>query len=168
MKKYILKIATLTLTCFGSIAQTNLTATTSATGTQGSEINAPVIVTNKFSTDHPNVIPAWGMDGDDYTAEYRDQTTNLDHIITYDKFSNVLHADNEMDRDSYPATIRDYYAKNHPGQDYTLWRSMDNLGNVTYYTKEKSCPLYFDKNGNCVSNKTKTKKTKNQQKTASR
>ena len=77
MKKSILIL----LTAFGIntlVAQTN-----TATGMQVTQpgIDAPSIVTNKFNTNYPNTSANWTMDNDNYSAQYKDKTTNTGRNI---------------------------------------------------------------------------------------
>lgn len=145
------------------VAQTNTTTPTGTTSPnppstaqnspQGG-ITPPSTITNRFSTEYPNLTPTWQMDGTNYSAQYTDRTTNMGRIVVYDKNGNVIRTESEMGDDTYPQAIGDYYSKNYPSEkDYTIWSSDDGKGNTTYYSKRKSGTVWFDKNGKYMTNK---------------
>ncbi len=130
------------------VAQTN-------TGMDVQTINTPATVTNKFKADNPNVNATWTMDGENYSAAYRDPLTNLDRVIVYDRNGNLVHSDYELDYASYPKAISDYYVTNHPkDKDYKVWSSSDENGDLIYFSKRSSGKTeWFDKDGNYSSTK---------------
>ncbi len=147
MKKSILIL----LTAFGIntlVAQTN-----TATGMQVTQpgIDAPSIVTNKFNTNYPNTSANWTMDNDNYSAQYKDKTTNTGRNIVYDRNGNIIHSDIELEYNSYPPNITNYYKQNYPNEKYGVWSTEDNAGNITYYSKGKST-YWFDKDGKYTPN----------------
>ena len=156
MKKSILAI-------FAAVGMNALMAQTNNMGTQAAPagVDAPATVTSKFSSDYPNTSANWRMDDDNYSAQYTDQTTNMDRSVVYDRNGNVIRTDNEIGKGTYPSTIGDYYTKNYPNQDYEVWASTDNNGTKSYYAKEKSGGTrWFDSDGKHVGNKpTKNKST---------
>lgn len=118
-------------------------------------IETPVIVTNKFNIDYPNNDVQWQMDGDNYAVHYTDAVTNIRCIVVYDSDGNLLHKDREIDNTRYPNTIGDYYRKNYPDENYTVWVSEDNKGNSSYYVYHKSTVNWFDKKGRYITTKNK-------------
>ena len=139
--------------CFCAGAQTNRTATTSATGTFGGEISLPVIVTTKFAGEYPNIAPTWSIDEDHYAAQYRDEKTNLSHIVVYDRFGNVIRKENELDVSAHPKAVCSYYSKHYPDEKYVVWKSEDAKGKISYYSKREDVIVCFDKNGKFISTK---------------
>jgi hypothetical protein len=110
-------------------------------------IDVPDIVRNKFNREHPNVKPTWQIVGDNYVAEYIDETTETKRLIAFDDDSNVMRRDKEVDEKNYPKAIKNYFSKHYPNENYTIWYSEDNSGNKIYYSKQKSIIIWFDKDG---------------------
>src|ERR1041385_7864651 len=157
MKKIITVI--LFSICLGVNSQTNRTATTSATGTLGGEFSLPAMVTTRFAEDHPNIAPTWAMEEDNYVGKYRDATTNLEHIVVYDRFGNLIRNDEELEPASNPKAICSYYSKHFPEEKYVVWKSVDAKGRTTYYSKREYITVCFDKKGKFVSTKENTDAT---------
>lgn len=142
------------------MAQTNRTATTSATGTFGGEISLPIIVTNKFNAEYPNIAPTWAMEGDNYAAQYRDANSNLAHVIVYDRYGKFVRKDSEIHKPEHPQGVCSYYSEHYPEVEFVLWESEDVAGNKTYYAKHEETTICFDKSGNFVSTKKQNKDMK--------
>jgi hypothetical protein len=157
MKK-ILTIISLAL-CFCLEAQTNRTGTTSATGTFGGEFSLPTMVTTRFAQDHPNIAPAWSMEEDNYAGQYRDATTNLEHLVVYDRFGKLIREDVELEPSANPKAICSYYSKRFPEEKYVVWKSVDAKGKTTYYSKREFITICFDKKGKFVTTKDNKDKT---------
>jgi hypothetical protein len=118
------------------------------TGNQNNQIKVPSQVMNKFNSDYPNMDVTWGKDGDNYTASYKDQSTQGGRMLTYDKNGTLMYTDSEMNGSGYPAGIDDYYSKNNPNENYTIWQSDNGKGDMTYYSKGKNGKTsWFDKDG---------------------
>jgi hypothetical protein len=141
------------LFCFCVKAQTNHTGTTSATGTFGGEFSIPVIVTTRFAQDHPNISANWSKDDDNYAAEYRDATTNLENVSVYDQFGNLIKNDVELEASANPKNICSYYSKRFPEDKLVVWKSTDAKGKTSYYTKREYIIICFDKKGKFVTTK---------------
>jgi len=124
-------------------------------------VDAPLVVVNKFNTNYPGIDETWQMDGDNYVATYKDKGTNMGRSISYDKNANIVCTDSELDKASYPQKIRDYYTKNYPNESYKIWACRDSKGNRTYYSKHNLSTIWFDKKGDYVA----TKPDKSAQKT---
>jgi hypothetical protein len=165
VKNSIIRIMLYLLTWSPVLAQTNRTATTSATGTFGGEISLPVIVTEKFKEDYPNIAATWSMDEDNYAAQYRDVNSNLAHIIVYDRYGKLVRKDNEVQKPSHPPGVCSYYAQHYPNEEYLLWESIDASGKKTYYSQREVEMICFDKNGKFVSSKKIEGQKKNEQST---
>src|ERR1700752_1197053 len=124
------------LLAFGINAATAQVNTGTNTGTNSGVINVPPDVNVRFGKDNPYVSPTWTMDGDYYSATFKDKNTNMGRVIVYDKNGTVIRSDNEMGTGTYPDLINDYYRNNYPGEkEYKIWSSMDNNGTTTYYSK---------------------------------
>jgi hypothetical protein len=122
-------------------------------------VETPAIVTNKFKADHPNVNPLWGMEDDIFSAGYRDELTNTEKIVYYDRYGNIVKVNNEIVFDAHPQAIHDYYKKHHPQEkNYKVYSSTDAKGKKTYYSKGKTGTHYFDEKGKYL--ETKQDKTK--------
>jgi len=132
-----------------SLAQTNNALPTGVQVTPEGIIT-PVIVSNKFNMDYPNNNAIWQKEGDNYAAEFTDESTNTKYFIVYDEDGNLVRKDKEIDNTAYPKGIATYYSKNYPDENYVVWLSEDNKGNKTYYTKRKLTTICFDKNGRYV------------------
>ncbi|MBA2611812.1 MAG: hypothetical protein H0U95_07580 [Bacteroidetes bacterium] len=143
MKRVILLLALFAINAL--VAQT----TTSSNQNSSEQVNTPATVLANFKKKYANVSPAWQMDGDNYCAKYRDQATNLDHIIVYNQYGNLIHSDDELDYESYLKPITDYFATTYPKEQYTVWSCEDDAGNISYFSKRSSGNmLWFDKDGN--------------------
>jgi hypothetical protein len=140
---------------------------------QNNQIKVPSQVMDKFNSDYPNTDVTWGRDGDNYTASYKDQSTQGGRMLTYDKNGTLMYTDSEMNGSGYPAGIDDYYSKNYPNDKYTIWQSDNGKGDMTYYSKGKNGKTnWFDKDGKYSSKRpgdnmqnTKTKGNYNKDKT---
>ena len=112
-------------------------------------ITPPSSVSDKFSKENPNTNATWHMDGDNYSAEYMNNSTSLGKNVVYDRNGNVIRTDNEMSPDglNYPASIGDYHSKNFPNEGYRVWSTDDGKGNKWFYTKRKNGTIWFDKDG---------------------
>jgi hypothetical protein len=118
-----------------------------------SGVNIPLIVTDKFNTDHPHTIHLWQNEGENYSVEYRD-TQNTIHLITYDTCGSIVRKEEEVvDKTNYPSNISLYYKETYPTENYSVWRCDDTQGNISYYSKRTASILLFDKNGNYLSSK---------------
>lgn len=155
MKKSLL-ILTTVLGMKVLVAQTN-----TPVGSEVNGANPPTIVTSKFQTDYPNINAKWIADGDNFSAEYRNQNTNMGTNVIYDRYGNMVSTNIETNKDEYPNLIGDYYIKNHPNEEYKIWSSEDSKGNKTYYSKGKSRTIWFDKDGKYIQKKVKTTKKTN-------
>jgi hypothetical protein len=159
MKKSLLAIAAVFAMNI-AIAQTNTTPTDYG---NNAPLSTPSTLTSKFNSDYPNNNPTWTMDDGYYRAQYRDVNTNTDRYITYDKDGNVIVQGDRVMPDKYPAPINEYYTKTYPNQTITeVWSSTDKKGNTTYYTRNTTETLWFDKDGKYYKTTkvvTKTKKT---------
>jgi hypothetical protein len=140
------------------IAQTNTNNNAIAPSTQNptAAVNTPLIVTNKFNTEYPNTNAFWQTDGENFSASYRDLQTNMQRIIVYDTYGNLVRTDNEVDKGIYPENIDLYYSENYPTEKYIIWASQDTHGNLSYYSVRKSGILLFDKTGNFLTVKNNT------------
>ncbi|MBC7694987.1 MAG: hypothetical protein H7141_06010 [Burkholderiales bacterium] len=123
-------------------------------GSEDSEMNSggitpPSTINDKFNSKNPNMNPNWRMDGDNYSAEYMDKSTNMGRNIVYDRNGNIIRSDNEMSSDgmSYPSSIGDYHNKNFPNEGYKVWQTNDDKGTKWFYTKRKNGTTWFDKDG---------------------
>lgn len=156
MKKIILVLA-IALETNAMSAQTN-----TPVGVDENGINPPTTVSTKFQTDYPNINATWVMNGDNYSAEYKDVNTNMKKSIIYDTNGNIVSNNNEIGIGNYPGAIGDYYTKNYPKDIFTVWSSDDGSGNKSYYAKGKENILWFDKDGKYMSKKpiSNSKKTK--------
>jgi hypothetical protein len=115
---------------------------------QNNQIKVPSQVMDKFNSDYPNMDVTWGKDGDNYTATYKDQSTQGGRMLTYDKNGTLMYTDSEMNGSGYPSGIDDYYSKNYPNDKYTIWQSDNGKGDMTYYSKGKNGKTnWFDKDG---------------------
>jgi len=112
-------------------------------------ITPPSPVNDKFNSEYPNMSPTWHMDGENYSAEYMDKSSNMGKNVVFDKYGNMIRTDNELSPDglNYPAAIGDYHSKNFPNEGYRVWQTDDGKGNKWYYTKRKNGMIWFDKDG---------------------
>lgn len=157
MKKSIFAIAAVFTINF-AIAQSN---TSIPDYGNNAPLATPNTLTSKFNSDFPNNNPTWTMDDGNYRAQYKDANTNSDRYITYDTDGNVIVQGDRVA--TPPAAINEYYTKTYPSvTTYEVWSSTDKAGTTTYYTKNSTETLYFDKDGKYTKTKktvTKTKKT---------
>lgn len=108
----------------------------------------PEVVMNKFTTAHPGITAVWKADGENFKAAFNDPATKLGRIIVYDPKGEVLRTDNEVDQNSYPQSIHDYYNKNYPGEKYQVWSSEETGSNEQlYYSGRNLETMWFDKSG---------------------
>ena len=112
-------------------------------------VTPPSTISNKFNTENPNMNAKWQMDGDNYSAEYMDNNTNVRKNVVYDNNGSILRTDEEMNSDgmNYPPGIGDYHNKNYPNEGYKVWSTDDGKGNKWFYTKRKNGTTWFDKDG---------------------
>ncbi|MDF2449943.1 MAG: hypothetical protein K0R26_2447 [Bacteroidota bacterium] len=113
-------------------------------------VTPPSSVSDKFSSEYPGMDVKWSKDGENYSGEYMDNSTNMGRNVVYDKDGNIIRTDNEMSPDglNYPSTIGDYHNKNFPNEGYKVWQTDDGKGNKWFYTKRKNGTIWFDKDGN--------------------
>ncbi len=130
---------------------TNIQAqVTSKTETESSE--TPTVVVKQFKKDFPAYNPIWSKDGFNYRADYTDPTTNMAGMVVYNKYGRQLKSETEMQANSYPGSIRDYYTTNLPSRTrYKVFSRKDTTGAQSYYTTSEGETYYFDKDGNYVS-----------------
>ena len=113
-------------------------------------VHVPPTVDTRFGTDNPNVSPRWTIEGTYYAASYVDDNTHMGRTMVYDKSGNVVRTDSEMNPNTYPAAITEYFNKNYPKESFRIWSSMDSNGNSYYYSKRKGKVIWFDSNGNYI------------------
>jgi hypothetical protein len=167
MKKIFLSIGCLiSLSLFSQSGNTNKSPGTTTVIPGGGKINTtpvdntavstPAIVTSNFSRDFPGAQVTWSMEGKNHRGLYIDPVTHLQHIIIYDPNGNVIRRESELEQGSYPASINDFYNKNHPNETYNVWETKDAKGKRGYYSKYKDEMQWYDSVGKPV-NKAKTK-----------
>lgn len=119
-------------------------------------VTPPSTVSDKFKSENPGMDAKWRMDGENYSGEYIDNSTNMGKNVVYDKNGNVVRTDIEMTADgmNYPNSIGDYHSKNFPNEGYKVWQTDDGKGNKWYYTKRKNETIWFDKDGKYYPGKT--------------
>lgn len=112
-------------------------------------ITPPSTVNDKFNSEYPGMDVKWSMDGENYSGEYMDHSTNLGRNVVYDKNGNIIRTDSELSSDglNYPSSIGDYHNKNFPNEGYKVWQTDDGKGNKWFYTKRKNETIWFDKDG---------------------
>ncbi|MES2514875.1 MAG: hypothetical protein V4580_12055 [Bacteroidota bacterium] len=137
------------------VAQTNTNNNSISPSTQNPTpaVNTPVIVTTKFNAAHPNTNALWRTDDENFSAEFRDPQSNMQRIIIYDAYGNVVRTQAEVDKANYPDNINLYYTETYPTENYQVWSCEDAHGNLTYYSVRKTGTLLFDKTGNYLSTK---------------
>lgn len=119
----------------------------------------PAAVLQKFIAEQPGITAVWKADGENYKAAFTDPTTKLGRIVVYDKEGNVLRRESEIDQQTAPAPIGDYYKKNHPGETYQVWRSEDaGNGQQLYYSGRNLETIWFDKEGTKLTERKAKKK----------
>ncbi len=112
---------------------------------------APDKVKENFRKENPNAMNVvWKSDGDQgYRVTYSENKT--EHALVYDKSGNITGRQTTVSGTSVPTTITEYYTKRASGNEYapsyTVWKSTDNAGNVTYYSEYNGKQTYFDKDG---------------------
>jgi hypothetical protein len=130
----------------GSRTQTHTPQNTQTTTNQ--TVKVPESVNKRFSADYPDSKSTWTMRGNNYRAEYRDQSTNLNRAVIYDMAGNPIGTERELNMSDYPGTLRDYYNSNYPNESYKVWSSEDKTGKRTYYVPRKNEMIWFDEKGN--------------------
>lgn len=139
------------------------TTTAQPTGVKLSpNVQPTTIVLNKFSAAYPNVSPAWALQDEIYSAEYRDANTNMERVVSYDKQGNVFSIENELHNDAYPASIATYFIKKYPGEKFTTWSYEDGMGNKMYYILRGEESVWFSNEGKFIPNTNGKKKTSRQ------
>lgn len=109
---------------------------------------APAVVIEKFNASNPTVTESWKKEGDNYSATYIDPKTNMAHVILFDSYGNVLHANEQLADKAYPKAIGEFYKNNFPDEKYEIWLRKDKKGHKElYYSVRNSDTLRFDKNG---------------------
>jgi hypothetical protein len=125
----------------GKIATTQVDKTATQT---------PEIVREKFRKEFPEAKPSWKSEGENYSATYIDQKTQLKNIIVYDKGGNVLRKENELDPLNYPSGISEHYKKNYPAEKYSVWQTEEKSGERKYYGTRSNKIQWFDENGEII------------------
>lgn len=110
-------------------------------------VAVPPNVETRFSADYTSTPATWSMVGKHYAASFKDKTTGMGRIVTYNKNAEFMRLDAESDG-GYPAPISDYLKKNFPKEKTTVWSSNDDWGTPFYYVKRKGKTIFFDKDGN--------------------
>ncbi len=118
-------------------------------------IRPPDNVNDSFTKNHPNVVPNWSKDGENFRAIYEDPLTHKGVLIIYNKQADVIRSEFEIDNADQPKPISDYYNKNYPQEKYKTWSTQDHTGVKTYYIIRNNEVMYFDKDGNYTPSKNK-------------
>lgn len=132
--------------------------TQSQSGTTPQNNDVPGTISQRFSTDYPNINSNWSRVGSNYRAEYADTASSLGRAIIYDANGNPVGTESQLGRGEYPATVNDYYSKTYPNEEFNVWSSQDNTGKPAYYVTRESDVIWFDDKGNY---KNKTPRTIN-------
>lgn len=140
-----------------AIVLINNASAQTTTPTPNGGIQTPNTITNRFSTDYPNMNATWTMDGKNYRAEYMDNSRW--HSVTYDANGKMTNREEQLTMGNYPSAIGDYYTKNYPNEKYEVWSSTDGDGKTSYFTNRNSETLWFDNSGK-YKNKSKAKERK--------
>lgn len=155
-----MKTLLLLLTLNMAIQLHSQTTTAQPTGVQLTpNVQPPAIVLNNFSAAYPNVNPEWGLQDDIYSADYRDVTTNMGRVISYDKLGNITSIENELANDAYPQSIGNYFVKKYPGEKYKVWSYEDGMGNKMYYILRGEQSIWFSSEGKFIPNTNGKKRT---------
>lgn len=107
----------------------------------------PPNVETRFSADYTSTNATWTMIGKNYAASFKDKSTGMGRVVTYNKAAEFMRLDSESDG-GYPGPIADYLKKNYGKEKNTVWSSNDDYGTPFYYVKRKGKTIYFDQNGN--------------------
>ncbi|MES2566886.1 MAG: hypothetical protein V4565_08465 [Bacteroidota bacterium] len=112
-------------------------------------VTPPSTISDKFNSENPGMDVKWRMDGENYSGEFMDNSTNINRNVVYDKNGNIIRTDNELSSDgtNYPSSIGDYHSKNFPNEGYKVWSTDDGKGTKWFYTKGKNGTIWFDKDG---------------------
>ncbi|MGZ3900579.1 MAG: hypothetical protein ACXVNM_12275 [Bacteroidia bacterium] len=161
MKKIIICISALLISgTFNSQTITPSSATvipgggtdkTLAAPTDRTTVTPPEHITARFNKEYPgsnNVI--WKVEGSDYWVTYHDPKTNMANVIVYDKEGKIVRKENEVDKDTYPSDIKDYYNKNYPKEKFTVWQTEREQGKTYYFIPRKGKFIWFDQSGKNV------------------
>jgi hypothetical protein len=108
----------------------------------------PDSISNKFKSSYPNAQNAqWKMDKNLYTATYKD-SMNMENRVIYDKSGAFQMNQRQVNNNTAPKTIGEYYKKNYPKEaDYHIWQQEDYNGMKQFFIERKNEILYFDDNG---------------------
>lgn len=119
-------------------------------GTSSSEM--PSVVVNQFKKDYPACNPVWSKENYNYRADYTDPKTNLAGLVVYDVNGRALRTETELQANSYPGAIGDYYTSTLPkATKYRVYSFRDTTGVQSYYSTSNGQTYYFDKDGNYIS-----------------
>ena len=113
----------------------------------------PNEVKDKFTKEHPGVPSTWKKDGENYKVDYIDPESNRGQVIVYDRNGSVLRREVELENASYPPKINDYFISHYPGEKFKTWSSEDPAGVKTFFIDRKSEIIWFDREGNPVTEK---------------
>jgi|GEM_PF-6909474 len=107
----------------------------------------PSLVVKQFKKDYPTQNPTWSKEGFNYRADYTDPATNMMGMVVYDKSGRILRSETELQANSYPGSIGDYYTSTLPNSKYKVFFIKDTTGRESYYSTSNGETFYFDKNG---------------------
>lgn len=113
-------------------------------------IKPPDSVEESFIKKHPNVIPNWSKDQENFKATYEDPLSHTEALIIYNSKGETIRSEYEIEIPKYPRLISEYYSKNYPKEKFKLWSSIDKDGNKLYFIYRKKNIFWFDKDGNHI------------------
>jgi hypothetical protein len=124
----------------------NAVAQTKGAKKPAASVSVPSNVTTRFGSDYPNITPKWSMDGKYYVATFPDSKSGMGKTVVYDKKADFVRTDQEMSA-GFPEGISSYFKKTYPKEKYTVWYSMDDYGEIVYYSNRKGKVIWFNKDG---------------------
>ncbi len=113
----------------------------------------PLIILEYFARTAPDAIPFWGTEGENYTVRYIDPNTALGHKIVYNRQGVIKYSENELPITDCPASMLDYYRKNHANEPVRIWAYEENTEVKKYFIRVQSKTLWFDKEGKFMGRK---------------
>ncbi|MBA2422564.1 MAG: PepSY-like domain-containing protein [Chitinophagales bacterium] len=89
----------------------------------------------------------WQQSGSNYKVMFTDEN-NLHHTVLYDREGQVIGKESEMDEQTVPKTIREYFVNNFPAAEtYRVWRIEDETGKISFYSPVKDAVVFFKEDG---------------------
>ena len=104
---------------------------------------APPTVMTRFSSAHPNVIPAWSANGEHYAAVFKNAQGSASHKEIYDRNGNLLRSIHELPASEQARSIQQFVNAVYHNQNHQLWRMQDSSGQVRVFSTSDNDTLWY-------------------------